>query len=317
MNSGGRGAAKDDESNRSIMRHDLGGGGRIDRSAGALQLLAAAVAVLVSALAASTVSAGEQPPPWKRPLPLAADWALARGIDLPNPFGASVFMVTMSRDIEVTDVRVSLEDGEPVSVGDVASFAVRNATLLAALKLDAWILPVLNLYALAGHSWTDSRLDADITIDRVIGEPVVLEVTQDTEVGGPLFGAGATVVAGQGPWFILGDANYNYSDIDPFEGGIGAWFLSARTGWSGATRRGTWRAWLGAAYLTIDRTLTVRQESPALGAVTVEVDQRPVDPLTYQAGGSIGIGKRWEVMVEVGSNFDDAFLGILSASFRF
>lgn len=53
-----------------------------------------------------------------------------------------LFLITMSRDIEVIDVRVSLEDGEPVSVGDVADFAVRHTTTLAALKLDAWILPV-------------------------------------------------------------------------------------------------------------------------------------------------------------------------------
>jgi hypothetical protein len=59
------------------------------------------------------------------------------------------------------------------------------------------------------------------------------------------------------------------------------------------------------------------EQSEALGTVRVEVDQRPVNPATLQAGGSIGIGKRWEVMVEVGSNFDDAFMGIFSASFRF
>lgn len=40
-------------------------------------------------------------------------------------------------------------------------------------------------------------------------------------------------------------------------------------------------------------------------------------PLTYQAGGSLGFGKRWEVLMEAGSNFDDAFVGVFSASFRF
>ena len=57
------------------------------------------------------------------------------------------------------------------------------------------------------------------------------------------------------------------------------------------------------------------QESPVLGTVRVEVDQRPVNPLTLQAGGSVAITKRWELMVEVGSNFDDAFVGVFSAAF--
>jgi len=47
------------------------------------------------------------------------------------------------------------------------------------------------------------------------------------------------------------------------------------------------------------------------------VDQRPVNPLTLQAGGSVTISKRWELKLEVGSNFDDAFVGVFSAAFRF
>jgi hypothetical protein len=252
-----------------------------------------------------------------RLLPVGAAWAQERGIDLPRPFGAGVFLVTMSRDIEVTDVRVTLPGNEPVSVGDVGTFAVRNDTLLAAAKLDAWILPVLDVYVLAGETWTDSRLDAAITVDPIGPRPpTIVEVTQDTDVGGPLLGAGATLVAGYGPWFVLVDGNYNYSWIDGLEGGLAAWFVSARTGWSGRTGWGAWRGWVGAAYLATQRTLTVHRES-ALGTVVVEVDQRPVSPLTAQLGGSVGIGKRWEALVEVGSNFDDAFVGVFSATFRF
>lgn len=274
--------------------------------------------IVLATLASASARAAEEPPPaWNRPLPIGADWAVKRGIDLPNPFGASLFVVTMTRDIEVTDVRVTLPGGEPVTVGDVATFAVRNSTTLAAVKMDAWVLPLLNVYVLAGHTWTDSRLDLAVTIDRPLGDPIVLEATQDAAVGGPLLGGGASLVAGHGPWFILVDANYNYSDVEGFDGGIGAWFASARTGWSGPTRSGTWRAWVGAAWLRTDRTIRITQESPGLGTVLVEVDQRPVNPLTWQTGGSLGIGKRWEIMLEVGSNFNDAFLGVCSASFRF
>jgi hypothetical protein len=280
--------------------------------------LAEIVLVVLAAMVAPSTRAAEEPPPvWNRPLPIGADWAVKRGIDLPNPFGASLFVVTMSRDIEVTDVRVTLPGGEPVTIGDLATFAVGNETTLAAVKLDAWVLPLLNVYVLAGHTWTDSRLNLAVTIDRPLGDPVVLEATQDASVGGPMIGGGASLVAGHGPWFVLVDANYNFSDVEGFEGGIGAWFASARTGWSGATGSGTWRAWVGAAWLRTDRTIRITQESPGLGTVLVEVDQRPVDPMTWQTGGSLGIGKRWDLMLEVGSNFDDAFLGIFSASYRF
>ena len=280
-------------------------------------LMVMILAVLGTTPPVSASAPGEHDTTWNRPLPIGADWALERGIDLPNPFGVGLFLVTMSRDIEVYDVRVTLPGNEPTSISNVASFDVRNHTTLAAVKLDAWILPLLNLYVLAGHTWTDTRLNVAVTIDRPIRDPVVLEATEDSKVGGPLLGAGATAVAGYGPWFIMADANYNYSAIEGFDGGIAAWFISARTGWSGPISWGSWRAWTGAAYLASDRTLTISQESPALGTVMVEVDQRPVNPLTLQAGGSIGFGKRWELMLEVGSNFDDAFVGVFSAAFRF
>jgi hypothetical protein len=275
------------------------------------------LALLGSAPSVSASAPRDHDTTWSRPLPFGANWALERGIDLPNPFGVGLFLVTMSRDIEVYDVRVTLPGNEPTSISNYASFDVQNQTVLAAVKLDAWILPLLNLYVLAGHTWTDTRLNVAVTIDRPIRDPVVLEATADSKVGGPLLGAGATAVAGYGPWFIMADANYNYSAIEGFDGGISAWFISSRTGWSGPISWGSWRAWVGAAYLASDRTLTISEESPVLGTVRVEVDQRPVNPLTLQAGGSLAISKRWELMVEVGSNFDDAFVGVFSASFRF
>jgi len=287
------------------------------RGGGLAAFAAMALSVMMAAPSASAAPPGEEETHRDRILPIGADWARERGIDLPNPFGVSLFMVTMDRDIEVTDVRVTLPSREPVSVSDVASFAVHNNTTLAALKLDAWILPVLDVYVLLGGAYTDSRLDVAVTLDPILGPPVVLDLSQDAEVGGPLLGAGATAVAGYGRWFILADANYNHTDLEALEGGISAWFMSARTGWSGSTRRGTWRAWVGAAYLETQRTLTIHEESPALGTVVVEVDQRPVDPWTYQAGGSLGFGKRWEALIEAGSNFDDAFVGVFSAAFRF
>ena len=51
--------------------------------------------------------------------------------------------------------------------------------------------------------------------------------------------------------------------------------------------------------------------------IVVDVDQRPVNPLTLQAGGSVSIGRRWDVLLELGSNFDDAFVGVFSAAYRF
>ena len=145
---------------------------RISRSNGWFMAVTLAFITLTPAFSAPLPTEGDTT--WTRPLPFGADWALARGIDLPNPFGVGTFLVVMSRDFEVNDVRVTLPGQEPASISDVASFDVRNHTTLAALKLDAWILPLLNVYVLAGHTWTDSKLNAAITIKRPIRDPVVM-----------------------------------------------------------------------------------------------------------------------------------------------
>jgi hypothetical protein len=284
-----------------------------------LVLAALLLAATAPARAADPPDLAAAPPPApaeSRLLPFGGDWARARGIDLPSPFGVGVFLVSMRRDIEVTDVRVTLPGNEPASVSNVASFAVHNDTKMLAAKVDAWLLPVLNVYVLAGYSWTDSRLDATVTIDRPLLPPLVLDATTDDQVGGPLLGGGVTLVAGYGPWFIMADANLSVSDIAAFDEPLAALFVSARTGWSGKTSWGSWRGWVGLAWLETSRTLKVTQET-SIGPVVLEIDQQPVNPLTAQLGGSLSLGKRWEAMLELGANTEGDLVLVSSVVFRF
>ena len=65
------------------------------------------------------------------------------------------------------------------------------------------------------------------------------------------------------------------------------------------------------------QSLIITTDLPVFGPTTVDVEQEPMDPLTYQFGGSLSLNRRWDVMAEVSSNFDDARLLVLSASIRF
>jgi hypothetical protein len=289
------------------------------------------VGILLLILAAAPV--GSQPPEmgvtdsthstdstaWTHPLPLGAEWALERGIPLPLPFGIGATYVFMSRDIEVTDVRVKIGDRPPESISDFASFAVRNKTSVGALRLDAWVLPFLDLYLMAGYTWTNSNLLAKFTFDPVFppGPPITVDVDQASKVSGPYFGGGATLVAGYRQWFVLFDGNYGRTSLDEFEGSIDFWFAALRTGWSGKGRGFGWRAWLGAMYLMAERTLTAVVDNQLLGPIEVAIDQRPANPWTAQLGGGLQVGRRWEVLLEVGSNFEDATIVVVSAAFRF
>lgn len=170
-----------------------------------------------------------------RLLPFGADWAKKKGIVLPAPFGVSTFFTYMSRGIDVTDVTVEFGGREPESISEYSSFAVKNQTYVSALKFDAWILPVLNVYVLAGYAGTNANLNVDVSIDRSILPlpPVEMKIQTSTKVKGPYTGIGSTLVAGYKSWFIMADANYGKTWPDLLNNTINFTLLSLRSGLSG------------------------------------------------------------------------------------
>ncbi len=249
--------------------------------------------------------------------PLYRDWFEEQGVELPLPFGVGLMWISMERDIEVRDVTVQFLDRPPESIGDRIDFEVSNWTRSLAARFDAWVLPFLNVYALAGEATTDTSLRSRFVIDRPNAPPLEVEIGEDSSVDGPLLGLGLTAVVGGDAWFGMLDANYNLAEMDLFDEEIKAWLYSGRLGWHGPTRWGAARAWVGMFYMDSERTLTITEDFPLIGRTEVRVTQRPVDPVTYQAGASLTVARHWDLLLEAGTNFDDAKLLVLSVSYRF
>lgn len=128
-------------------------------------------------------------------------------------------------------------------------------------------------------AWTDSSTGIAVTIDPISGNPHIIESASNTDVGGPFSGGGVTLVAGRGRWFVLGDASCHVFQPGGFR----------------------WQD---------------RRQSPILGEIIVEVDQHPLNPLTFELGASTAIGRHSETLLEVGPNFDDASLMVFSTAYR-
>ncbi|HEX9253397.1 MAG TPA: hypothetical protein VF870_14215, partial [Ignavibacteriaceae bacterium] len=249
------------------------------------------------------------------------DWAKQQGIDLPLPFGIAANYIFMSRDVDVTDVTVQFLNRAPESINDFTSFAVRNNTSVAAVKFDAWILPLLNVYVSVGYASTIAKMNANITIERSILPlpPVELDIETETKIADLYWGIGSTLVAGYKSWFIMADANYGATSPDELNNSIDFTFLSARSGFMGKIGQdNSMKAWLGAAYLFSTTTLEITVPSgSSLGDVLVKIEQQPVNPWTFHSGFMISLNKRFDFMTELGTNFKDASIAVLSATFRF
>ncbi len=253
----------------------------------------------------------------ERMLPFFSEWFEEQDIPLPLPLGAGLMAIFVERDIEVTDVTVQFLDRPPESISDRADFEISNRTRSLAARFDAWVLPFINVYALAGQATTETSLRSRIVIERPIAPPLEVEISDDSTVDGPMLGFGMTAVIGGDAWFAMADVNYTLAELDLFDEEIRAWLYSGRLGWHGPTRWGPARAWGGFFYMDSERTLTITEDLPLIGPTEVRVSQRPVDPLTYQLGASLTIDRHWDLLFEAGTNFDDATIFVLSASYRF
>lgn len=255
-----------------------------------------------------------------RILPFWSDWAKQQGIDLPLPFGVSANYIFMSRDVDVTNVTVEFLDRDPESINDFSSFAVRNKTSVAAVKFDAWILPLLDVYVSVGYANTNANMNANIIIDRPIRPlpPVELDVETQTKVQGPYLGFGSTLVAGYKTWFVMADANYGKTWPDEINNSIDFTFLSSRSGFAGKLgQNNLMKVWLGAAYLFSTTTLQITAPSETLGDILIKIEQHPVNPWTFHSGFMITLDDRFDFMAELGTNFKDASISVLNVSYRF
>lgn len=255
-----------------------------------------------------------------RILPFWSDWAKQQGIDLPLPFGVSANYIFMSRDVDVTNVTVEFRDRAPESINDFTSFAVRNKTSVAAVKFDAWILPLVDVYVSVGYANTNANMNANIIIDRPIRPlaPVELDVETQTKVQGPYLGFGSTLVAGYKTWFVMADANYGKTWPDEINNSIDFTFLSSRSGFAGKLgQNNLMKVWLGAAYLFSTTTLQITAPSETLGDILIKIEQHPVNPWTFHSGFMITLDDRFDFMAELGTNFKDASISVLNVSYRF
>ena len=282
--------------------------------------LGAPVAAGAEPTAASSAEPAAVAPPdsaatqrWSSFLPLMKEEALSRGYELPLPFGAGLTYLYMDRRIVVTDVRVGVNGEPPQSVSNYLDLGSRSWTQNANLKLDAWLLPFLNLYALVGYVYNRSTTHATVTAPKLGGGSRTFEMSIPTTLDGLVGGLGLTVAAGYQAFFLAADANYAQTDLgfdDRFHAGV----VSIRSGWNGKVSGRTTQIWLGGTKWSTANTAKGTQEVPGVGTVHFEADQGPLNDTNADIGTSVFLSPGLHLFVDYGFNFDDVqtFIGGLT-----
>ncbi|WP_414627521.1 hypothetical protein [Kluyvera ascorbata] len=176
-------------------------------------------------------------------LPFLGDEARKRGYELPLPFGVNINYMNIRQNIDVDSINFnglslkghSLDNAFKINVGNT-----RERSKTETVKLDAWLLPFMNVYGLVGY--TDGHSVSQIGVD-VLGPhghsiplaPKYKNQLQNLgfqlDFKGTTYGVGTTLVGGVGNWFTAFDANYTQTRFDILDGSIDAFTISPRIGY--------------------------------------------------------------------------------------
>ena len=256
---------------------------------------------------------------WSSFLPFKKQEALSRGYELPLPLGISANVVHLKREVEVKDISAAI-NAPPRDLNDYIAINTNSCVSSTSLRLDAWIFPFLNLYALGGYVENKTKLSATLTLPPLLpgGTPNVIPVNTEAELDGSVLGAGMTLAAGYDDFFLSLDANYTDADLEGvIDQKIDVFLYSFRSGWRGRIGRFMTNIWLGGMYWDSEREIKGSIPIDSENILHYRVLQGPVEPFNYLTGVSIEFSKAFQMMLEYGYNFDDLQMVTTSLSYRF
>ena len=254
-----------------------------------------------------------------RRLPFLGDLARDRGIELPLPFGAGLVYYDLDRDITIHDVRLGAAAAPLASVGDFVAFNAKARVSNLNAKFDVWLLPFVNVYAIAGYIWNRSETTIELALPslRPGGEKHSRQITVPTELEGTVGGLGVTVAGGYRSVFVAADINGARADLG-FDDRFQAVVTSLRAGWHGKAGGRPLRVWANATYWDTFATASGTVTDPDGGGVlTFEVDQGPAHPWTYGLGMQYGVRKWLDLAIDVGADFKGGYYIALVPVVRF
>jgi hypothetical protein len=251
--------------------------------------------------------------------PLLADEALKRGYELPLPYGASLVVTGLAnREIEVTDVRLDLDGAPVLPQADFVNLGSSSDVFNANLKFDIFVLPFLNVYALLGYVYNESETTANITLTTPGpgGGDVVFERTIPTKLDGFIGGLGFALAGGYGNFFLVADASYIQSDLG-FDDNFTATIATVRAGYRGTVGTLPLQTWLGVGSWDTAATAVGHTDLPGGIRFTFEADQRPHTKWMYDVGANFEFTKRFQLVADVGFDFEGGYLLVLGPTWRF
>jgi len=265
---------------------------------------------------------------WKRPLPFWAQQVIDLGYDLPRPFGAQIIYTNIRQDLRLSDLAAIINDGEKRSASFVEFDRPRTDSNVTQFKLDAWILPFLNVFALIGKIDGDALIPLAVPGDELLnfvsptlgqlcnlGPALRPQICDETLTGvvnvdyeGTNLGGGILLAGGWRRAFMVFTTTYSRNDLDTLDSKTSAWDIATRLGVTLNTPLGEGAVYLGVDYLISevdiqDSVTFSTADDPDVGQdLTIEyfISQKNADRTNYLLGANLSLSEAWQATGEIG-----------------
>ncbi|EJP4075642.1 hypothetical protein [Atlantibacter sp.] len=216
----------------------------------------------------ATSASSQEPPSDSSVLPFLGDAARARGYQLPEPFGVNINYMNMRQNINVQSINfngLALNHIPLDNAFDIAVGKTRESSETETVKLDAWLLPFMDIYGLIGHTEGHSMSKIGVGLKGRHGKIIHPDALQNLDFRldfkGTTYGVGTTLVGGIGNWFTAVDTNFTQTKFDILDGSIDAFTLSPRVGYRFTTPgvpainlpSGKLNVWVGSMYQNVQQ----------------------------------------------------------------
>lgn len=288
------------------------------------------------------------PRQWEHKLPFFAQEVIDEGYNLPLPYAISLIYSDIDQKFKLDKLDVGFNGAakQPIEFVDFQNTRAKSESVQ--LKIDAWLFPFMNVFAMLG------TLDGEAPVDVVLDGNGVLDYLEidcsgpkpnlkckllednafgfhlDVPLKGTTYSIGTTLVGGWNNYFVSLPVTFTYADMDGKNLEGIATTVTPRGGRVfNLDRLGSLALFVGGNYLKAD--LRVTGTVSCINTDLDCIDDDPQDPLTIAytieqsntdrwnllVGGSWDFNKHWSWHAEYGGFTGSRDAIITSFSYRY
>ena len=178
--------------------------------------------------------------------PILGSKVVAKGFNIQYPVGAMLNFTNGSQQVNITDLKVGVNDIDPVPL-DFVKFGEVKATMQSVTsRVDLWVLPFVDVYGIVGLVQAKTNVE--------VVSP--FQFSSEADFKGYTMGLGTTLAGGYHGIITISDINYTWTHMNKLDDRVKSLMVTPRVGYNFTFREKPNRSfalWVGATGFFVNK----------------------------------------------------------------